>query len=127
VWDGIEFYFTTENIHIYPRGFSDYFGLSFAIKPNKRVADHPTNSNKKTELVIQQFTGFTDRSGKEIYEGDIFKGGTYGWSPVEFEHGQWRANLKGARVFSLYELFDDVPKGDHPVVIGNMFENSELL
>jgi uncharacterized phage protein (TIGR01671 family) len=79
------------------------------------------------DITIQQFTGFTDRNGKEIYEGDIFKSGEYKWEPVEFENGQWQVNLQGARIFSVFELFDGFSKGDHPVVIGNMFENPELL
>jgi len=82
---------------------------------------------KWDDLVFQQFTGFTDRNGKEIYEGDIFKKSVYKWEPVEFENGQWQANLQGCRVYSLYELFYDVPKGDYPEVVGNIFENPELL
>jgi uncharacterized phage protein (TIGR01671 family) len=77
--------------------------------------------------VIQQFTGFTDRNGKEIYEGDIFKSGEYKWDYVEFENGRWQVHLRGARVFSVFELFDGFPKVAYPVVIGNIFENPELL
>jgi hypothetical protein len=81
------------------------------------------------DYIVQQFTGFIDLRGREIYEGDIFKSqGNKKWDHVEFKNGQWQANLKGARVFSLYEMFgDDIGTGDYPEIVGNVFENSKLL
>ena len=82
---------------------------------------------ERIRYVIQQYTGFKDKNGKMIFEGDIFKSGEYKWGPVEFESGQWQVNLQGARVYSLYELINDVTYRDYPEVIGNIFENPELL
>jgi uncharacterized phage protein (TIGR01671 family) len=102
-------------------------GVFYTLKdPNDSACLNPTTIYNDATPVMQ-FTGFTDRNGKEIYEGDIFVSYTRKWEPVEFEDGQWQANLQGARVFSVFELFDGVPKGDHPVVIGNMFQNPELV
>jgi uncharacterized phage protein (TIGR01671 family) len=82
--------------------------------------------NYHKTMVVQQYTGLKDRNGKEIYEGDIFKGGDYKWDAVEFEDGQFQVNLMGARVFSLQELCCDIDY-ELPEVIGNIFENPELL
>lgn len=73
-----------------------------------------------------QYTGLKDKNGKEIYEGDIFKGSDYKWDAVQFEDGQFQVNLIGARVFSLQELCCDIDY-ELPEVIGNVFENPELL
>ena len=85
---------------------------------------YPGEDIKKQGRVIIRFTGYKDQNGKEIYEGDIFKGRDYKWDPVEFMYGKFQVNLKGAKVYSLDELFED---GGCPEVIGNMFENPELL
>lgn len=75
--------------------------------------------------IVQFFTGFYDKNGREIYEGDIFKSGHYQWDSVEFEDGSFQVNLMGARIFLLNELFEE--EYNRPEVIGNIFENPELL
>ena len=76
---------------------------------------------KFDEIVFQQFTGFVDRHGKDIYEGD-FLGEEL--DPIIFYEGKFITKLRGARLFDLEEFWED---GQEPEVIGNIFENSELL
>lgn len=73
VWDGEKFYHTINDVHVYPRGFSDNFGLSFEITPNERLPYSKQSSSRLVEIDIQQYTGHNDKKGKEIYEGDIVK------------------------------------------------------
>ncbi len=84
-----------------------------------------------SEQVIQQYTNILDKNQKEIYEGDIVKCG-YGIGEVIFNAGcfmvQWicdpEANMellfsrKGTYRRTNDEMFE---------VIGNIFENPELL
>ena len=70
-------------------------------------------TNEISDLVLMQFTGLKDKNGKEIYEGDIVKGEVENnkfISVVEFQNGG----------FSINTLWE-------PEVIGNIFENPELI
>ena len=79
------------------------------------------NGSGGDEYVVQQWTGFVDRNGKDVYEGDFF---SQEFDPIIFLDGKFMTNLRGARLFDLEEFWED---GQEPEVIGNIFENSELL
>lgn len=67
---------------------------------------------------VLQFTGLTDKNGKEIYEGDILSGGdVYGPWAVVWEVDGWV--LKDG--CALHAALGDKE------VIGNIYENSDLL
>lgn len=73
---------------------------------------------------LMQFTGLKDKNGKEIYEGDIIKGDTYG----HILEVIWDEGYCG------FSPFLDLIDGDYTgedwgrcEVIGNIYENPELL
>ena len=89
----------------------------------------------ETDFVFQQYTGFKDKNGKEIYEGDIISVGFY----CAEEHGVVKFGEycgKDHYANDGYGWFVDHGFDVHAFVknwayessiVGNIFENSELL
>ena len=86
------------------------------------------NTNKK-EFIIQQFTELYDKNKKPIYEGDRVRFDYTGKVDI-FGEVIWledRASF-GVRSKNAFETFEDLMEYMHFFeVVGNIFENNELL
>ena len=94
------------------------------------------------EVYIREWTGLKAKNGEEIYEGDILKYTRFGWrcfghskdntDLVTYYEVRWSDEYSAFRVESKHMsgslIFDDSrAKRNEVEVIGNIYENPELL
>ena len=73
---------------------------------------------------VGQYTGLKDRNGREIYEGDILRDEFDRIFRVYWVDGEARFAIRQKKRKTEYFM---VISHIHPVVIGNIYENPELL
>ena len=78
---------------------------------------------ENSNAIVMQFTGLTDKNGKEIYEGDILV--TRKFAPVEVSKGNFFVNWGDWPDWSWDEMVSDHMRRIE--IIGNIYENPELL
>ena len=102
----------------------DVFGFNkdYVFEDTMDGADLGNNILPREECILMQFTGLLDKNGNEIYEGDKIRYKNFkGYSTIVFENGAF--GYYGVSCF--ITLLDS--NIDYIEVIGNIYENPELL
>lgn len=78
---------------------------------------------------LMQFTGLKDKNGKEIYEGDIVNAqGLVRYGDEEYKELKITHHVEDIRTtFCAFEVGNMIDAGFDVEIVGNIYENPELL
>lgn len=126
-------------------GYTEHDGKSFIViwtrySPDTRdwdTVEYYENNPHYTSCLIEvipetvcQYTGLTDKNGRKIFEGDILEVCTFGFNPERFVteviYEKCAFRLKNGRNM-FYCGQSNFAKMDDAKVIGNIFDNPELI
>lgn len=109
---------------------SNHFGLRYSFQEEMFCLD--AFFDREPAFFIQQFTGLLDKNGKEIYEGDICL-----YTPPEINIGvtscyfeiYWKENgfFASNDKINISWMLDKDFCSNNLQIVGNIFENKELL
>lgn len=121
--------------------FRAWFPSEKRITPSKTVFELCENAkqygkNLDSELILLQYTGLKDKNGVEIFEGDVVKNECRTWEEEEGEEPTYSNKISSIIYRNHGFWVDDESFGwegedlwdwDEIKIIGNIYENPELL
>ena len=119
VWNGMEMIY---DVTVGKFGTFFVHPENNGLDPKDSACITPFTTKYPDDIPLMQYTGLKDKNGKEIYEGDVIKTMNAESATVEFSNGgfKYQYDKEGKR-----PLFDPIAK--HSEVIGNIYDNPELL
>lgn len=81
----------------------------------------------REQMTYTQFTGLSDKNGKEIYEGDILRSIYQGQELIGIINWNNKKSQFGMIIESQNPMAEHLELTDKPEIIGNIFENPGLI